>query len=364
MLDATRISRPAGELRPPLVEIAGTGLHLAGPVASDFVVAGDVLVAAFSDGSLRGFEVAALGELWAVPLPGGAIPSRFNGAPMVVDGALVLQSAGHWQRRAPATGDLLGAYQAPALSLRRGVALGGDVLACWWQDDGARMGRLDAASGAMHWEHTITGTANGILAVSGEVAALAISNTCLAGFEVASGVERWRRDVSDIGVEVGPFAPPTGLIAGWPVVVSGLFLLPVQAGNWLGIDPDSGEIHWRSDIGVKQPGVAARIDGHVVTLGEAFAAALDSATGEVIWASEFDDPGRGNYGAPLVSGGHVWAVGARDGRILAFDVKARGPGWYGPFGDLTPPDRPPLILRDRLITADDAGRVRVFASAP
>jgi len=97
-------------------------------------------------------------------------------------------------------------------------------------------------------------------------------------------------------------------------------------------------------------------------LSAGFVGKIDPVAGNLIWSTPFEDAGSGEYGAPIVSGGIVWAVGTRDGRILAMDGATGEPIWHGASGDLTPPDSAPLVIGDRMITVGYEGQVRVFQS--
>jgi len=95
-------------------------------------------------------------------------------------------------------------------------------------------------------------------------------------------------------------------------------------------DQTNGGLAWRVDLNPRQNrdraygGGVAFADGRLyVSSGYRFVAALDAATGAVLWRTATQAP---VHGAPTVSGGRVFVI-STENELLSFDAASGAAGW-------------------------------------
>lgn len=99
-----------------------------------------------------------------------------------------------------------------------------------------------------------------------------------------------------------PSVEGSGGFTGTPVVADGCLFMGSSTGWVFALNADTGDLVWKTKL-AKQINNSVTVDGgQVVALSGLRAAALDRATGELLWESEFLDeqPGSDIYGAPAI----------------------------------------------------------------
>ncbi|MEM7353555.1 MAG: PQQ-binding-like beta-propeller repeat protein, partial [Acidobacteriota bacterium] len=210
------------------------------------------------------------------------------------------------------------------------------------------------------WRRPIGAGYSGIAIVDGRLYTMTSDGEtdAVVALDQQSGEERWRADA-------GPTRPGgPGQLAGpssTPAVAHGKVFALTPSGRLMALAADDGSIRWQrdlvADLGAEVPqyGIATAplIDGQrvIVLVGgeEAYLAAFDVATGELVWS---EGHGEGtSYASPIKatlgsleqilvpSGNALYAVDPSDGNLLwSYD--------HGPQGMI---DRMPLVLpEDRL----------------
>ncbi len=231
-------------------------------------VAEDRLVTMTPDGDVRarpwagggGFVGGSTPRWEHVALVGRLLLVKEPGSLVAMD---VVRGAERWRSTLPISGDTDELLVGDVLVLRAG--------------DGS-VYRLDATTGAVAWRALPRGSELGygrLLAAGpgtavvaiGDLAAEPSSPATLVGLDLATGAERWRRDL--------PIAPS----AVAPTAVHGTVVLAVPPGV-LGLDLATGSDRWQ---------VAAESAAPVVTVpavvvdDTASAFAVDPVTGRVLW---------------------------------------------------------------------------------
>ena len=231
-------------------------------------VAGDRLVTVTPDGDVRarpwagggGFVGGSTPKWKHVALVGHLVLAREPSYLVAMD---VVRGAERWRTTLPTSGDT-------------DELLVGDVLVLRAEDGSVY--RLDAGTGAVAWRALPRGSELGygrLLAAGPGTAVVAIGNPAaepsnpatLVGLDLATGAERWRRDL--------PIAP----LAVAPRAVDGTVVLAIAPGV-LGLDLATGRDRWQVATESAAPVATASA---VVVDDAASAFALDPVTGRVLW---------------------------------------------------------------------------------
>ncbi len=181
------------------------------------------------------------------------------------------------------------------------------------------------------------------LAAAGQVSVAATSQKAVLGYDF-DGVRRWRVPLPDLAVGVSP--TPYGV------------LVTVADGTVVMLDPATGLVRWRTDVGQDAVGRAAVSGDTVVVLdGDTGLHALDARTGATRWTTDRTDGVRlGVAGGTVVS--YDLETTTWDGWSLA-DGRRRWsvdvPGALYTFG--TSGDRLVISAEDGLTALDPDGRV-------
>ena len=134
----------------------------------------------------------------------------------------------------------------------------------------------------------------------------------------------WRRNI-------GVRASEKGYLTAQPIVADGrLYVMDAQA-TVSCLDAKSGSPVWRVNLGEKKGndrdayggGLAFEGGKLFVTSGYRFVAALNPATGAILWRRRVDTP---VHGAPSVLDGRVYATDVDD-QLLTFNAADGSPGW-------------------------------------
>jgi outer membrane protein assembly factor BamB len=206
----------------------------AGPHQAGLFLAGNTLVAAGLDGTVRALDPA--------------------------DGAI------RWE----ATPDSAGGFLATP------VALGPDVIAV--ADDRGRVTALDLATGATRWTETLEAPVYETPAARGGRLFVPTTRGRFIALSAATGAVEW---VAEAGDEEVKFSPPA--------VAAGLVVVGASDGQLRALDAASGETVWtyRAEGNFV---AAPLIAGDVVYAGalDQHLYALDRATGDELWQHAFD----------------------------------------------------------------------------
>ena len=164
----------------------------------------------------------------------------------------------------------------------------------------------------------------------------------------------WRKDFGEASNRAKHVTAP-------PIAADGkVFVMDADA-NVSAMDAKSGARLWRQSLAEKTKrdrisfgGGIAYDGGHIyVTSGYRFVAAIDAATGKLIWRTKVDSP---IHGAPTVTDGKVIAVNVDD-ELESFDTATGAQGWT--YQALTEPAR---ILAASSPVASGGTVVAAFAS--
>lgn len=133
--------------------------------------------------------------------------------------------------------------------------------------------------------------------------------------------------------------------ANTPVVVGGTVVVTSWDGAVVGLDLDTGELRWRTSVPGSTLGPAAAGDGVAVVIWEdgasAGVAALDAATGDVVWQRNLPPGGTGGPAVDLTHDTVVLVTG--DGLGTALDVGDGTVRWTVPVGSAGSAEVPPAV---------------------
>jgi outer membrane protein assembly factor BamB len=155
------------------------------------------------------------------------------------------------------------------------------------------------------WSTPLDGTIEGELATDGRFVFAALRGGVVRAVEPAAGRVVWEQRLAE-----GRLAAAEGAV-----------VLRTADGTLLRLEPDSGVVRWRTPTQVKGALPAALSRDRVFVVG-AGAAALDLASGEVLWRA-----GEGEASAPPVLAGTTLLVGEADGALRARDTASGRTLW-------------------------------------
>lgn len=155
-----------------------------------------------------------------------------------------------------------------------------------------------------------------------------------------------------------------------PVAAGGRIFVMDGAATVSAFDVLSGKEVWRRDLSLKGRrsheafgGGLAYADGRLfVASGYRFVAALDAATGNPIWRTPVDVP---IHAAPTVADGRVYAESVDD-NLMTFDAATGAPGWS--YQGLVEPARilaatSPAVTSDTVVAAFASGELVALQSS-
>ncbi|MBW3630088.1 MAG: PQQ-like beta-propeller repeat protein, partial [Gemmatimonadetes bacterium] len=228
-----------------------------------------------------------------------------------------------------------------------------------------RVVALDAGSGAKRWERRLElphdmrnrGFPIGRLVGAGDI--VVVPAWDLYGLDKRTGVVRWK------------FAPPDDF-PGAGVMLGEDGYLYSTGHHLYRIDPATGQVLWRADLG-EQPFAPVERDGVVYVgtrgvipgssgaLGAGHAFAVEAATGRVLWRTPIPAPEDRALGGVTGAGAvtaELFIVSSHNSRVYGLDRRTgevrwttKGSGYYGAGV---------VVIGDVAITAGDAGFVEGF----
>ncbi len=220
-------------------------------------------------------------------------------------------------------------------SLRTDV-VGTPVLSC----DGVvvqtrvRTVALDAVDGSVLWKRE-QNNAKGAPVADGET--LYVPDDITGALDVASGEVRWTAEF-DEGV-----SPQGCCLADGTLVLCGRR----DGGGFLaGVDPESGERRWRTDLGVRVNAAPVSREGTVYVPDEANGVhAVAAASGERVWRAEPYEPYPGDRrgSTPTVVGSTVVVPGGNGAKTVGVDAETGASRWRIETGPVL---APPLSTPD------------------
>lgn len=237
------------------------------PHAAGLLIAGDVLVAAAYDGTVRGLDPRTGTERWTL------------------------------------RPDTLARFFATPVPLASGlVALG---------DDRGHVRALDPASGQAAWTADLGAPVHETPAAAGPLLIVPTTRGRVVALDAATGAEVWRHEAS----------APEVLFAS-PVVTADAVLVGASDGVLRRLDLETGAVRWtrRFDGNVAAAPLVSGETVYVGTLDERLAA-LDLATGAEAWSTTFD----GRIKSAPVAVGELLVVLVEPKYVYAFRTGA-GPG--------------------------------------
>jgi outer membrane protein assembly factor BamB len=177
---------------------------------------------------------------------------------------------------------------------------------------------LNAATGAVEWKFATGDVVHGSPAIADNTVYIGSWDSNLYALDAGSGKEKWRFKAGEDLVnfnQVGFQSSPT--------VVDGTVYIGCRDSHVYAIDAATGRKKWEHSTGNAWVSNTPAVKDGVVYVGTTPFAALDAATGKVIY--EFAK-GRGVFSSPALAGGLVY-FGAMPGSLYALDAKSGNVAW-------------------------------------
>jgi outer membrane protein assembly factor BamB len=297
-----------------------------------------IVVAMSEDGAVVAFDAMTGMERWRHVIEStGAVGTYAYQAPLIADGVVYVgvsqdfvalnlaDGSLKWKASPEPAGSWLGAYLSPTIDRTRGVVLGAFARA----EEG--LFGYSAVDGKRVWTGplTIEGT-TGTPAIDSATGTgyLAAGDGTLYAFEVATGRQKWHREI--LPGNIWTYSLASSLAIG-----SDRILLSTQKGEVVAVAKDGSSELWRKKVGPElsdafpfadgpSVGGSPVLVGDVAWVGgmDGVLYALDAKSGRVLWQSFLGAP---TLSTPAISGDALF-IGAADGTIHAFMVPGVVPG--------------------------------------
>jgi len=176
---------------------------------------------------------------------------------------------------------------------------------------------LDASTGQLNWKtYLVAGgnpaVVNGVVYTIGMDAALA--NSYLYALDAATGQVKWQKNIPDVN--------------GSPTVVNGVVYIGTGSHRVFALNAETGQDIWQAEVGwwVQSAPIVAG-DILYVTVGDGSLAAIDVASGNLLWEHGLYPNGALGGLSPAVANDMVFAVDVV-GRVYALDAKTGETKWW------------------------------------
>jgi outer membrane protein assembly factor BamB len=354
-------------LAPPLRRLPEWSLR---DVGYGPLLVGERVFVSRTGGEVAAFDRATARPLWRHALPGSFVATGTEGTIAIVGERLLVYFGGELRALDLATGSLVERWATPKLHLYD-ASIEGDLVICDMWDGESLFGAWDLRRGALAWKVQGSPVGTAEPAVAGGIVYFWHDRDVLGAADAATGTERWRASVSEVGRHVDVLgAERRGELTGPLVVVGGQIIIPVRARHVLSLDAETGARRWLRRVEAYSPsGLTYYPDGQLYLLGDTFLERLDAATGEEVARSNVEAELQGanvfpDFGALGVTDGYVYAVGGT--ALIAIDVATGTLAWTFRVRAHVPQNKAPLAIDDRLYLVDGKGQLYVFApeSAP
>ncbi len=190
-------------------------------------------------------------------------------------------------------------------------------------------------------------------------------------FNASNGEQIWKFNVEEIGAHVD-FIEKTdkkGKVSAYPLLFDNLIIVPVYGYHLLGLNKETGEQIWKTELKIISLSYAVSIDPEFIhVLGHSNKGVMyyciDPSDGKILIEKELFDLFKpvSNMSQHTVTKTHIFFTDARKGKIYALNRETWQFDWEYQCKKFTGGYNPPVIMDNKLFQLDSEGNLYVFES--